>query len=82
MKELNDELIVFPFELRRYKADSDEEIDPLPKIQFGDVITSVRNQETGIDSERLENAFDRYGISPKVERAKKHFAKNKKGKGR
>lgn len=75
MEELTDELIVFPFGLRKFKEDSDEEIGALPKIQFGDVITSVSKQE--IEQDLLEEAFDRYEISPKVERAKKHFEKNK-----
>jgi hypothetical protein len=90
MKELYDEVIVFPFGLRKFKGD--EEIGAPPKTQFGDVITSVNRQEKSLadmsyrelseTEQHLEEAFDRYGISPKIERSKKHFERNKKGKGK
>jgi hypothetical protein len=81
MKELNDEIIIFPSAFRKIKKD--EDLDDIPKTSFGDVLASVKPENPeDLSADELENAFDRYGIPLRVERAKKHFEKNKKGKGR
>lgn len=87
MKELNDEIIVFPSAVKKA-----EYVDDVPKTVYGDVTTSIKTENEDIEDlsyselmqkeDELEEAFDRYGIPLRVERAKKQFEKNKKGKGR
>jgi hypothetical protein len=89
MRELNDEIIVFPFRLRKFDEE-DQEIGAAPKTKFGDIITTTNPENEGLGElsltelhnleDRLEEAFDKYGIPLRVERAKKHFERNKRGK--
>lgn len=90
MKELNDEILVFPSAYQKLKQA--EYIDDVPKTVYGDVITRVSPETEDLEDlsvnelrrkeEDLEEAFDRYGIPLRVERAKKRFERNKKGKGK